>query len=367
MMAPERCHPYFLYRAGAGSLLAILDPGVYRQLGDEDEAQQDVVQVSPHEHFLALHEVPRHNPPAMFGAYRLVLALLVAVSHYGLIVHGFNPGQWAVIGFYLLSGFLMSRQFKKLAPQSGLRGFYIDRALRILPLYWFVTCVSFYFIRVSWTDFAQNIALLPLNYAPFTHAQIIVSPAWSLACEAHFYILVPLLVMAPSRVLHLLLFASVSVFCASPWLPANAFWAYGGLPGILFTFLSGILIDRGEWRSLRAIYVLLGVLLVVFLAGKSAALKVPTGININVAIGYLFALPLTFALARLSPKRNWDQVLGLLSFPLFLDHVPVRTVCHHYFPSLGPAETLAVAVFSAAVLLVAVEKPFDQIRYWARK
>ena len=54
----------------------------------------------------------------MFGLYRLILAVLVALSHFNLIIYGFDPGQWAVVCFYILSGFLMERQFHKLAPSG---------------------------------------------------------------------------------------------------------------------------------------------------------------------------------------------------------------------------------------------------------
>ncbi len=62
----------------------------------------------------------------MFGLYRLVLSLLVALSHAGLVFHGFNPGQWSVVCFYVLSGLLMERQFRKLAVHGGTIAFCIE-------------------------------------------------------------------------------------------------------------------------------------------------------------------------------------------------------------------------------------------------
>jgi peptidoglycan/LPS O-acetylase OafA/YrhL len=72
----------------------------------------------------------------MFGSYRFLLAILVALSHFGCQAAGFNPGQWAVISFYVLSGLLMDRQFHKLSPRGKeLGGFYLDRFLRVYPLF----------------------------------------------------------------------------------------------------------------------------------------------------------------------------------------------------------------------------------------
>ncbi len=66
------------------------------------------------------------------GAYRLLLAVLVAVSHMGKLFMGFNPGVVAVISFLLISGFVMTslieRNYK--APEKIGR-FYLDRALRL--------------------------------------------------------------------------------------------------------------------------------------------------------------------------------------------------------------------------------------------
>jgi len=302
----------------------------------------------------------------MFGLYRLILAVLVALSHYGLIVAGFNPGQWAVICFYVLSGFLMDRQFRKLEPEGGAFAFYVDRALRILPLYWIVVGLGMALAPIAWHDFWTNVALFPLNYDYFTKVPLLISPAWSLACEAHFYALVPLLVLLPTPWLRGLFVGSLLIFAFSPFLPYTTFWTYIGLPGILFTFLSGILINRQDWATFRLAYPVMAVLLLLFFAGKMT-LGLRTGININVCIGYLAALPATIRVARLSPHVKWDQNLGLLSYPLFLVHTLALTFCRAYFPHIGVAGTLGVALLAAAVLVVIVERPFDKIRYRARK
>ena len=42
------------------------------------------------------------------GYYRLILALLVAASHAGLTFGRFNPGEIAVVSFFLLSGYVMT-------------------------------------------------------------------------------------------------------------------------------------------------------------------------------------------------------------------------------------------------------------------
>jgi peptidoglycan/LPS O-acetylase OafA/YrhL len=42
------------------------------------------------------------------GFYRLLLAMLVAISHMGVTFMGVNPGAAAVVSFLIISGFVMT-------------------------------------------------------------------------------------------------------------------------------------------------------------------------------------------------------------------------------------------------------------------
>lgn len=48
------------------------------------------------------------------GAYRLLLALLVALSHMGVKFWGVNLGVVAVISFFIISGFVMTSLIERL-------------------------------------------------------------------------------------------------------------------------------------------------------------------------------------------------------------------------------------------------------------
>ena len=303
----------------------------------------------------------------MFGTFRFVLAAFVALSHFGVQRAGFNPGQWAVISFYTLSGLLMERQFQKLSRGgNGKRSFYLDRFLRVYPLYFIVLLIACSVAWPAWREALANFALLPLDYTDFSRVNIIIQPAWSLACEAHFYILVPLLVCLPLNGLRWVLVSSLSLFVISPFLPYSTFWAYGGLPGILFVFVSGILLNRKDFLFLKWIVGVMALLLVLFSLSKVFKLGLPTGIHINVAIGYLIAMPSVFCLDRFSPKVKWDAFLGLFSFPLFLCHGLAADFARSHFALSNPLGLLACAIAFSAVLIAAVEAPFDHIRYKLR-
>lgn len=303
----------------------------------------------------------------MFGTYRLILASLVALSHFGLVLAGFNPGQWSVMSFYVLSGFLMEHQFRKLSTAGNSRAFYADRFLRVFPVYVAVLLLAAFLARPTWPVFLINTTLIPLNYSSFTGVPILVGPAWSLACEVQFYLLVPLFVRAPTSVVRLTAAGSVALFIVSPLLPNPSFWAFTGLPGILFSFLSGILIKRKDALFLRYTWLFFVVLLAGFCFFKSRHLNLPTGININVCIGYLAALPMVSWLSTYSPDSKWDQSLGLLSYPLFLVHQPLGTFLVAHIPHANMFVLLVFVMIAAGVLVLLVERPFDNIRYKVRK
>jgi peptidoglycan/LPS O-acetylase OafA/YrhL len=303
----------------------------------------------------------------MFGSYRLFLALLVVLSHFGLTIHGFNPGQWAVICFYVLSGFLMEKQYHKLAQSGGIFLFYLDRLLRIYPTYFITMIFCAIATPVGLRDTILNLALLPLNYSTFTQIPILVGPAWSLACEVHFYLLVPFLSDLSTRVLRALLALSLGLFAFSEFLHESTFWAYTGLPGTLFTFLSGILISRRDWSTLRLIYGIVTVLLLLFVGTKFFAEGLPTGIHINVCIGFLVSIPATVFLSQSSPKVAWDQFLGLFSYPIFLVHMLVLSLYTAHCSDANIWTYIGLTFLAASGLVFLVERPFDVLRYRARK
>ncbi|MFC1836525.1 hypothetical protein ACFL2Q_17675 [Thermodesulfobacteriota bacterium] len=64
----------------------------------------------------------------MFGTYRLLLAVLVALSHMEVQVWGCNPGICAVVNFYIISGFVMTALICTHYAQCGdVKLFYFDR------------------------------------------------------------------------------------------------------------------------------------------------------------------------------------------------------------------------------------------------
>ncbi len=295
----------------------------------------------------------------MFGLFRVVLASLVALNHFGLHVNNVGPGAPAVMCFYMLSGMLMQRQYSKFQLCGKATAmFLVDRLLRVMPIYWAVLLL--FIVTVGGTDLAANIALLPLSYDDFRGVEAIINPAWSLATEFHFYLALPLLAHCSSRTLRACMWASLAIFSFAPFLPHAVWWDYYGLPGVLFVFVAGVLLARRE--DLRPLFLAVLGLFVIFSIGKLVKAPVPSGINISVCFGVMLAILMIPQLDRLKPK-GWDTRLGTLSLPLFLCHPWVISI----FGRADIAGSLALSVGTALILTILVERPSDMFRDWVRR
>ena len=138
----------------------------------------------------------------MLGTLRFVLALLVAMNHLWLPTAN-KVGAHAVLGFYVISGFLMTRIVSEVyvGPGASLR-YFTNRFLRIFPAYWLVAGLtltglvlfpdrfgnihSAIHLPNSGYEWFQNVTLVDLVYAPLR----IIPPAWSLSVELVFYLLI---------------------------------------------------------------------------------------------------------------------------------------------------------------------------------
>lgn len=142
---------------------------------------------------------------------------------------GFPPARWydalgdlANLGvniFFIISGFLISSLLMGERARTGtvsLKGFYLRRALRILPAaYVFVLAVvvaaRLGWLRLGGSDVAAALAYV-VNFDAWRSWNI--GHLWSLSVEEQFYLIWPLLFvwLAPRRAL----FAALAAFIAAP-------------------------------------------------------------------------------------------------------------------------------------------------------
>ena len=319
----------------------------------------------------------------MFGFLRLLLAIAVALSHVGVRVAGLNPGVVAVVGFYLISGYVMagliSRHFNQ-PRQAG--AFYLDRAIRLLPQYltyllltvaWYATgftATPFLSHAPSASDYMNNLLVVPLNYYMFNHSDqfTLIPPAWSLGAEIQFYLLAPLLLLVP-RVRWFTGVLSLCVYIAALAALIHTEWfGYRLLPGILLFFLLGAYLHQRHSQGASTRAVALGVastcLLVIGLLQWHGTLHQP--FSLETLVGLAIGLLLLHTLAQRT-STWWDTLAGDISYGVFLNHFLVLWVCYP-----APLSTdqlpgfLGISIGLAWLTQRLVEQPLLKLRHRIR-
>ena len=183
----------------------------------------------------------------MFGTLRFLLAYLVIVSHLVGTEYVVHLGFYAVRGFFVISGLMMTAALNEAYRFDGLR-FWTNRALRLLPPYYFVCALTLIAVALAPSQAAQyqkfwhglpdasdlliNLTALPLQlpYGPVR----LVPPFWSVAIEIDMYLMLYLLVsrQMSSAVIALVAGLSFQLACV-----------YGGMnwPVTYFTAPSAVL------------------------------------------------------------------------------------------------------------------------------
>jgi peptidoglycan/LPS O-acetylase OafA/YrhL len=146
-----------------------------------------------------------HYQPRL-DSLRFFSVVMVIISHWlpnSEIVKSIPfIGNVGVSFFFVLSGYLITSNLIKLKNQSlfnSFKIFYINRALRIFPIYYFfllgliLLIPSIYNVSFKYyLAYLTNFRIFRINYWPegFSHL-------WSLAIEEQFYLFWPLVVLLP--------------------------------------------------------------------------------------------------------------------------------------------------------------------------
>ena len=215
------------------------------------------------------------------GVLRTLFAIAVVFAHtYGFVFVG---GKNAVQLFYMISGFLISHVLVERKTYSSINSFYINRYLRLYPIYFLVALLSllvFVFAAANGKDVvffqvyrdapvAANILLGISNAtiffqdwvmfsavkqkelvfsSDFFKSEVVLYPgllvpqAWTLGVELAFYLIAPF-VLARRRVLLLLLALSIALraYLFYIGLGKSDPWTYRFFPAELALFLLGAL------------------------------------------------------------------------------------------------------------------------------
>ncbi len=354
--------------------------------------------------------VGRH---AGLEGYRGLAALLIVVYHVyqqmragpdarypyeGSPWHPLLVGLDSFVGlFFVLSAFLLGLPYARAALAGELpvsaRTFLSRRTIRIVPLYlvaillvWSARNRSF---PGDWPDLLEHLTFTQV----FDNHRIFytIGPAWSLAVEVHFYLLLaalgPALCLLCRRIPVLagrlaVLFGAVATlgfagvaWKALAWYGFHAgeknWWVWFGLPAKLDVFAVGLVLAvvvaaRGEHagttRTLRVVLAGAGTLaLVAAFATRDTTPGSHLFFHTTTALGFGIVLAATVLAGPAGTGRVLGSPvlirLGLISYSLYLWHEPVMLylASHHLFPDPGTwyGFPVGVVVLALAATVVA--------------
>ena len=298
------------------------------------------------------------------GAFRVLLALSVLMAHSenAGIFQGFG-GENAVEIFFVISGFYIAAILTNGYKQIKL--FYINRFLRLYPIYYLILFCSFgLFLATStyFSDFSRfshpwlpvfisifaNIFILGsdsilflqwheggLHFGNFSnsdfaiHDMLFIPQAWTLSLEITFYFLAPFLMKLRNSWLIILSLGSLfSKILFLSMVTNTDPWTYRFFPFEIHLFILGILLYRFSIKrsavnllSKRLVYGLVMTLYILIGAANNTW-------NISRYVWLtLLACVLSLIVFR-SESDPADRKLGELSYPIYISHIFVIQVCY---------------------------------------
>ncbi|HVJ37285.1 MAG TPA: acyltransferase [Stenotrophomonas sp.] len=292
----------------------------------------------------------------------------------------FHFGSMSVVVFYLIAGYVMTYSFRtNFAGDLGNVGhFYVDRLFRVYPLYLLSLVMIYLFSVLSgygvlYLDAKStfvNLTMFGLN----AHPTIMNGATWSLGTEMQFYLLLPFLVRF-RPLCYALLPLSYAVFVLASLGHLNPVqWGYKYLPGTLFFFLLGSILQEfsGKPAERKVLYAIISVACIhlTILAFSNPNITQPYAFE---SLAGLILGPIALVvLGRAKPlDRNLDNLLGSLSYPLFLSHICVLYLFDHLrmqgVIDLTPRGMVALQLLTAIAVSVPMKYVDDYFQHLRKK
>jgi peptidoglycan/LPS O-acetylase OafA/YrhL len=357
----------------------------------------------------------------MMGYLRLLLALVVACGHlqtdslyHKTEVSVFSIGPViAVKMFFIISGFYMAMVFHKYVSA---RDFYLSRAMRLFPIYWLailgciiaasvlgrdqippfidftfwhqaqglVTRIVLTFSNLSFLGLdssfffciapdGSSISLISMNgCAPGSflgiEKAVIIPPAWTLALEWYFYLLVPAFFAMHTRSVIAVAAAS---FAFTLIITATSLYQIlyrVFFPAELYLFLIGFLAYRlREYIPARTGACCAALSVTSILLYRHVPLwnwLNPTGLNFVLFFIFALGLPKLFQIGNKLPH---ERAIGDLSYPVYIAHLPIESVIYFSgiqgtMPMWGWVAFNVVVVIMISALLLLATRPIETMR-----
>lgn len=324
----------------------------------------------------------------MFGIYRYILSFFVVIFH---ISPNFQccSGIYAVFSFYMLSGYLMTYIVVNIYGFSlkGLKTFFLNRALRIYPSYICTVIFSIFAIIITsgYTSEFHSAIKLPSSFNMWFQnififglkdSQIrLVPPAWSLNVELIFYIFIAL-IFSRKKSFSCIWFTISAIYTG--FLIYNHYdfsTRYYPIYAASLPFSTGSLIfyykEKLNFLSKN------GLLLV-------SSLYITNSIFSNyiwedatfegLYVSYILSAFILIYLLNIKTKqiptklKNFDKLLGNMSYPIFLVHWPIASIVSEFIFNYNKPNFIFVATCLLAaniyslIIINLIEKPIDVYR-----
>jgi peptidoglycan/LPS O-acetylase OafA/YrhL len=334
------------------------------------------------------------------NALRAVGAIMVLLTHSafdtGRIQLGWSGAvlarfDFGVAIFFVLSGFLLSRPFLQRAaraqPRPSTRHYLWKRALRIMPLYWLTVGAAYVLepenrANLTGLDWLRSLTLTQLYHAGLLPTGL--TQMWSLATEAAFYVLLPVLCLvllgrrgrfSEGRVLVLLGIVSVAGVVwqgrvatipgyeghYAQWLPGYLPWFCAGIALATISvantergrgWLTGIAADAtGCWFVAAGFF----ALACTPLAGPRTLAQPTASDAVLKAVLYGVSATMLVLPLVLGPHRGgWIRRACAHPVPTFLGEISYGIFCLHVLVMKGVFRATDTPIFTGSFPLIAL-------------
>lgn len=275
----------------------------------------------------------------MYGILRFLLAIFVVLLHVFSIS---TIGNHAVHCFFIMSGFLMTLivNDKYGFTIKGFKNFWLNRLLRLYPIYWVVITLTFLLLLFfgegisshkalklpqTLQSYFFNITLIYPNVIPSRVMPRLSPASWALTNELVFYLLISLGISKT-------FFRSVVWFVLSLLYMIFSYYfftqtyRYGSLYATSFLFSLGSLIYWGVKKyKIEAKFSYILVVFIIFIMNAVIKARVESQILYRILFYFnmLLSVVLVYQLYFYKPKQNLkkiDDFLGSFSYPIYIGH-----------------------------------------------
>jgi len=349
----------------------------------------------------------------MFGIYRTLMALMVVATHLLLVP---NVGNYAVHGFFILSGLLMTTIMHKSYgyDRKGFASYAWNRFLRLYPIYFMVLAITVIVLLVlgeeNSTRFHQsiyfpdsiglifyNVSMLYPTLNPIELNPVLIPQVWALTVELFFYVLIGLGLSKSKKLtigwlIFSLIFTILNLAFHANWQEFSLDEVYYFLPTGSLPFSMGALIYHyrhkiPEIEFNKKIGFILSGLFLLYLANAIGG-RVVTRYFDLVFIGYAsFYLNLIIhaimipILLQIKPEKKWKKIdteIGNYSYPFYILHFTCGLIVSNLIfsgdMSARNLESLVVMILSVVLMtgisflmIRFVDKPVNEYRKLFKK